>query len=119
MTEIPEDTFLRALRKLTGHDETGEYELDLTGLDLAHAVASVERMVERSRFRQPRTVVVRLDPPAEGGGETLFGPIGRFLVESMRAGHLTRCRPLSEPGAGFWIALTGNPEAAEEAEQEG
>jgi hypothetical protein len=114
--DIPEDAFLRALNKLTRQGDEGEYELDLTGLDLPHSIVSVERMVERSRFRAPRSVVVRIDPPKAGGGATHFGPIGRLLVESMRAGQLTSCRPLSEPGTGFRVALTGNPEAEEEAE---
>lgn len=111
MIDVPEESFFRALRKLTGHDGAAEYELDLTGLDLAQAGASIQRMLERSRFRAPRTVAVRLDPPAAGGGETLFGPVGRMLMEAMRAGRVTRCRPLPEPGAGFWISLAGNAKA--------
>lgn len=101
------------LRRLTGFREHAEYELDLRGLDLPHARASVARMLERSRFRPPRSVAVRIDAPAADGGETLFQPIGRMLVEALRAGRLTRCRPLPEPGTGFWIRLAGNPEAVE------
>lgn len=119
MTDVPEESFFRALRKLTGHDGAAEYELDLTGLDLAHAGASIQRMLERSRFRPPRTVAVRLDPPPAGGGETLFGPVGRMLVDAMRGGRLTRCRPLSEPGTGFWVALAGNAKGREDDEGAG
>jgi hypothetical protein len=102
------------LRRLTGFRESAEYELDLCGLDPAHAAASVERMIERSRFRPPRTVTIRMEPPTGEGGETLFQPIGRMLVAAMRAGRLVRCRPLPEPGTGFWIVLTGNPQSVDD-----
>ena len=69
------------LKRLTGYDDTAEYELDLCGLDLPHATESVARMIERSRFRAPRSVVVRLDPAGPDTGETLFQPIGRLLLD--------------------------------------
>lgn len=100
------------IRRLTGFRDAAEYELDLRGLDLAHACASVERMLERSRFRQPRSVVVRIDPASATSGETLFQPIGRVLLEALRAGLLTKCSPLPEGQAGFWVRLKGNPAAA-------
>ncbi|CAA9357361.1 MAG: FIG00800578: hypothetical protein, partial [uncultured Microvirga sp.] len=50
--------------------------LDLTGVAREAAEASVKDMLERSRFAQGKTVAIRFDPPPEGGGETLFQPIG-------------------------------------------
>ena len=84
------------LRRITGFHDSAEYELDLQGLDLVHAEASIERMLERSRFRPPRTVVIRIDPASATSGETLFQPVGRQLVEAMKAGAVARCRPLPE-----------------------
>lgn len=104
------------LRRLTGFRDVAEYELDLRGLDLAHARASIERMLERSRFRRPRSVVVRIDRASPTSGETLFQPIGRMLLDAMRAGVVARCSPLPEGGAGFWVQLKGNPDAADEDE---
>ena len=101
------------LRRLTGLHDSAEYELDLCGLDLAHARASVERMLERSRFRPPRTVAIRIDKATATSGETLFQPIGRQLVDAMKADLIVRCRPLPEGSAGFWIELAGNPNAAD------
>jgi hypothetical protein len=101
------------LRRLTGFRDSAEYELDLRGLDTAHAVASVERMIERSRFRAARSVVIRLDRPSATSGETPFRRIGRLLVDALRAGTLSRCAPLPDAGAGFWVRLAGNPNAAE------
>jgi len=100
------------LRRLTGFHDAAEYELDLRGLDLPHARASVERMLERSRFRPPRTVVIRIDKASATSGLTLFQPIGRQLVEALKAGLVLRCRPLPDGNAGFWIELAGNPRAA-------
>lgn len=101
------------LRRITGFHDSAEYELDLQGLDRLHAEASIERMLERSRFRAPRTVVVRIDKATATSGETLFQPVGRQLVEAMKAGTVSRCRPLPEGSAGFWVELIGNPNAAE------
>ncbi len=101
------------LRRITGFRESAEYELDLCGLDQAHAQASIERMLERSRFRPSRTVIIRIDPATATSGKTLFQPIGRLLVDAMKNDLVTRCRPLPEGNAGFWIELVGNPNAVE------
>ena len=104
----PED-----IRRITGLRDSAEYELDLCGLDRLHAEASVERMLERSRFRPSRSVIVRIDKASATSGETLFQPIGRQLVAAMRADVVSRCRPLPEGSAGFWVELIGNPNATE------
>ena len=102
------------IRWLTGFRDSAEYELDLRGLDHAHAEASVARMIERSRFLPPRDVVIRLDRPSATSGETPFRHIGRLLVAALRAGAVSRCKPLPESGSGWWVALAGNPNAAGE-----
>jgi hypothetical protein len=107
----------RDIRRLTGIHESAEYELDLCGIDRLHGEASVERMLERSRFRPPRDVVVRIDKASPTSGATLFQPIGRLLVEAMKAGIVLRCNPLPENGAGFWVSLTGNPNASGEGDE--
>ena len=99
------------IRRITAMKDGAEYELDLCGLDLPHTIASVERLIERSRFRKPRSVAIRIDPASATSGETYFQPIGRLLVEAMKAKTVERCRPLADPGAGFWVSLAGNPNA--------
>ncbi|MGY9020845.1 MAG: hypothetical protein ACKVHX_15455 [Alphaproteobacteria bacterium] len=101
------------IRRITAMKDGAEYELDLCGLDLPHTIASVERLIERSRFRKPRSVAIRIDPASATSGETHFQPIGRLLVEEMKAKTVERCRPLADPGAGFWVSLAGNPNADE------
>ena len=71
-------------------------------------------MLERSRFRPPRDVVIRIDRASPTSGATLFQPIGRLLVEAMKTGIVLRCNPLPEIGAGFWVSLKGNPNASDE-----
>jgi hypothetical protein len=115
MDTIDEDD----LRRLTGQERDAEYELDLRGLDGPHGRDSVRLMLERSRFRAPRSVVVRLDPPPEGGGETLFQPIGRMLLEARRTGVLDRFSTLpSDTGLGFHLVTSGRDETALELEPE-
>jgi hypothetical protein len=102
------------IRRLLGFQDSAEYELDLCGLDRLHGEASVTRMLERSRFRLPRDVVIRFDKASPTSGATLFQPVGRLLVEAMKAGIVLRCNPLPEIGAGFWVSLKGNPNASED-----
>jgi hypothetical protein len=101
----------RLTRLLDRHGEA-DYELDLTALDLAHAVASLDRMVERQRFRDVgRSVVVRIDPATPDSGETLFGRLGRHLLDLKRRGLVASMAPLDPArGAGFNLTLPAGRE---------
>lgn len=105
MTAMDDDD----LRRLFGDGRGAEYELDLTGVTLAHAEQAIERMIERQRFRDGgRSVVIRFDPASETSGETLFQPVGRQLLAAMKKGVISRCRPLpQDQGAGYYIELPG------------
>lgn len=108
----------RRLERLLDRQGEADYELDLTGLDLAHAVASVDRMVERQRFRDVgRSVVVRIDPATPDSGETLFGRLGRHLLDLRRRGLIATMQPLDPArGAGFNLTLpAGKPSANDDA----
>lgn len=97
----------RRLKRLLDRHGEADYELDLTGLDLTHAIASVDRMVERQRFRDVgRTVLVRIDPATPESGETLFGRLGRHLLDLKRRGLIATLAPLDPSrGAGFNLTL--------------
>ncbi|PIW28309.1 MAG: hypothetical protein COW30_07985 [Rhodospirillales bacterium CG15_BIG_FIL_POST_REV_8_21_14_020_66_15] len=96
------------LKRLVGYDDRAEYELDLRGLSLHHATESVKRMVERSRFRAPRSVIVRLDPAGPDSGETLFLPIGRLLLAFRRKRVLGKLSPLPpHAGCGYYLVTRG------------
>ena len=97
----------RRLKRLLDRHGMADYELDLTRLDLAHAIASIDRMVERQRFRDAgRSVVVRIDPATPESGQTLFGPLGRHLLDLRRRGLIATLQPLDpRRGAGFNLTV--------------
>ena len=87
-----------------------EAVLDLRGASRERAAASLQDMLERSRFAQAKTVAILLDPPREGGGETLFQPIGKALLEAKKRGWIDRLQTLpARDGLGFYVALAGKP----------
>ena len=112
---MDDDAKLRRLERLSRKDDRADWELDLVGLDEIHARASVERMIERNRFGEAKNVLIRFEPAKPGGGETLFQPIGRLLVECMKRGWVARVQPLSVElgGGGFYVELPGKPEKDE------
>ncbi len=90
--------------------------LDLRGASVAQALASLDALIESSRFGAPKSVAVLLDPPPEGGGETLFQPVGRQLLDARRKGLVIRLNPLpAHDGLGFYAHLAGQDRAAEPA----
>ena len=109
----------RRLERLLDRQGEADYELDLTGLDLAHAVGSIDRMVERQRFRDVgRSVVVRIDPATPDSGETLFGRLGRHLLDLKRRGLVATMQPLDpRNGAGFNLTLPVGKAAAQDDPQ--
>ena len=85
--------------------------LDLRGAARAKAEASIKDMLERSRFAKGKTVAIRLDAPPDGGGETLFQPAGRLLLDAKRRGLIERLHTLpAQDGLGFYVALSGRAE---------
>jgi hypothetical protein len=118
MTEDQDPTPGEALfRKLSKGQKDADYQLDLTGLDLPHAQESVTRMLERNRFRPARSVVIRLDKPVEGGGETLFQPVGRLLLEARRDGILSTLGLLPpEDGIGYRLETVGTSGTPDDAD---
>ena len=88
-----------------------ESVLDLRGASREQAAASLQDMLERSRFAAAKSVAIRLAPPAEGGGETLFQPIGKALLEAKKRGWIARLQTLpAQDGLGFYVVLAGKPE---------
>lgn len=102
-----ESYYERKLRGALGVTDA-EAVLDLRGVALVRAEASIKDMIERSRFAPGKTVAVRLDAPPDGGGETLFLPVGRLLLDAKRRGWIERLQTLpSQGGLGFYVALAG------------
>ncbi|MEA1831883.1 hypothetical protein U8607_07270 [Methylobacterium durans] len=92
-----------------------ESVLDLRGANRPTAEASLKDMLERSRFGNRKTVAIRLDPPPEGGGETLFQPAGRLLLDAKKRGLIERLQTLpAQDGLGFYVSLAGKAARAPE-----
>ncbi len=88
-----------------------EAVLDLRGASREQAAASIQDMLERSRFAQGKAVAIRLEGPPEGGGETLFQPVGKALLEAKKRGWVERLQTLpARDGLGFYVVLAGKPE---------
>jgi len=75
--------------------------LDLCGLSDEEARDKLEQVLGEPQ--RGLRVAVKLDPPAGNGAESLFQPVGRRLLEAMRARIVQDCRPFSpeEHGIGF------------------
>lgn len=85
--------------------------MDLSGASVEQALASLHQMIERSRFGERRSVAVLIDPPKEGGGETLFQPVGRKLLEARKSGIIERLHALpARDGLGFYLSFAGKAE---------
>lgn len=109
-----EDFYADKLRGSLGVTDA-ESVLDLRGTNRPTAEASLKEMIERSRFAKGKTVAIRLDPPPEGGGETLFQPTGRLLLDAKRKGWVDRLQTLpAGDGLGFYVALSGKPQRADD-----
>jgi hypothetical protein len=80
-------------------DET----IELGGLDTAAALAKVQELIAGA----PPGRCYRLSfPPAAGDGrETLFLPLGRYLLEARRAARLSSCLPAPD-GSGYVIRVS-------------
>ena len=111
-----EDFYANKLRGSLGLTDA-EAVLDLRGADRTRAEASLTDMLERSRFTKGKAVAIRLDAPPEGGGETLFQPVGRLLLDAKRRGWIERLQTLpAADGLGFYVALAGRPASKGAAE---
>lgn len=91
---------------LLGKAPEAEALLDLRGLELPEALEKLQRLIVEPVAPGPTRFAVRIDPPVPGAGETLFLPVGRYLLEAKRAGRIFAFSPLAEPaGGGFFVDL--------------
>lgn len=83
------------------HDEPDE-TVELGRLSAERALPRVQRLIDEAPAGY--RYCLRFAPPAGDGSETLFQPLGRFLLEQRRKGRLARCLPMSD-GAGYFVQL--------------
>lgn len=88
--------------RYAGDKYSADAALDLSGMDEAEAIRTLdEAFAEPSEYF--RSLIVRFDPAGPDTGETLFLPVGRYLLEKKKAGEISRLENLLEIGAGFYI----------------
>ncbi len=103
-----------SIRALVGERADGDHTIDLRGAALSDAQSTISQLLERGRWGDATSVVIRIDPATATSGETLFLPLGRQLLEARKRGLLTRCHPLPEAdGGGFYVELPGHPSSRE------
>ncbi len=107
-----EDFYADKLRGALGVADA-DAVLDLRDATREAAAVAIQDMLERSRFGGAKTVAIRLSPPPEGGGETLFQPVGKALLEAKKRAWIDRLHTLpAHDGLGFYVALSGKPPTA-------
>jgi Mor family transcriptional regulator len=75
--------------------------IDLSGMGAVEAVAAVRAgLAEATRLGQSR-LWFRFAMAADGGGQTLFQPVGRTLRDALKDGQIVRAMPAARGG---WIA---------------
>lgn len=103
-----EDFYADKLRGALGV-ENADSVLDLRDAPREAAAIGLQQMLEQSRSGAPKTIAIRLSPPPEGGGETLFQPIGNALLEAKKRGWIDRLQTLpAQDGLGFLWRLPGS-----------
>ncbi len=102
-------------------DPGGSYEaadevVDLRGLDRAAVLGRLELVLALPR-REGLRVAVLIDPARPGGGETLFQPVGRRILEARRQGLVRAAQPIppGEGAGGFVIEMAGGGGGADRA----
>ncbi|MFM8801838.1 MAG: hypothetical protein ACKOEE_14995 [Tagaea sp.] len=94
------------LAMLDGAGFETEATLDLRGMEREAALAQLRALVATRVVPGPRRWSVRIEPARPGGGETLFQPVGRYLLEAKRARRVFSVAPLADPpGGGFAVDL--------------
>ncbi|MFM7347699.1 MAG: hypothetical protein ACKO1J_20295 [Tagaea sp.] len=83
-----------------------EATLELRNLGREAALAKLRTLVEVRAGPGPRRWTVLIQPARPGGGETLFQPVGRYLLAAKRARKIFAVAPLADPpGGGFLVDL--------------
>lgn len=88
------------LAKLALKPGDADRELDLSGLPPAKALERIEQFL--TECRPSSRVLIRFEPAAHDGRETLFLPIGRHLLAARRERRLKQCLPTAD-GAGYFV----------------
>lgn len=79
--------------------------VELHNLPVADALQRVAELIRQAP--DGYRYCLRFAPPTGDGAQTLFQPLGRYLLEQRRAGRLASCLPMPD-GAGFFVEIRGD-----------
>jgi len=96
------------LEKLAFDPGAIDKTVDLGELPVARALEEVDTVLQNA---SPGLCIRLRFAPARGDGtETLFQPLGRFLLQARRDGRLERCLPASDGAAYVVVVAHRTPE---------
>ena len=90
------------LENLAISPDTIDETIELGDADPQLALARVRQLLAEAPTG--RCYQLTFDPARGDGAETLFLPLGRYLLDARREGLLTRCLPIGD-GSGFVITV--------------
>ncbi len=88
--------------KYAGEKIDADVGVDLAGLDARMALAELEQ-VFRDHSDSARSMIIKFPPATAQSGETLFQPVGRWLLEQRRKGRISKLENTLALGAGFYV----------------
>jgi hypothetical protein len=88
--------------KYAGEKIDADVGIDLADLDADSALAELEKAFSE-RAESMHSMVIRFPPASEGSGETLFQPVGRWLLAQRKAGRISKLENLLSLGTGFYV----------------
>ena len=94
------------LGKLVFQADEADSRLNLRGLPRSQAMQIVEDLLQQGNAAG--SYLITFDAATADGGETLFQPLGRRLLQARRDGILSTCLPAAD-GAAYFIAFRDSP----------
>lgn len=88
--------------KYAGEQIDADVGLDLEGLDADAALAELDKAFTE-RKDSVQSMIIKFPPATPDSGETLFQPVGRWLLEQRKAGRISKLENTLALGAGFYV----------------
>jgi hypothetical protein len=86
-----------------------DHILDLRGMTKRASKAAIKSLLNSSKDSIAQKIMIRIDHPVPGSSHNQFQPIAKELLEYLKNGILTSCRPISpDSGLGFVVRTRGH-----------
>ena len=88
--------------KYAGEKIDADAGIDLQGLDAEGALAELDKAFTE-RGTDIQSMIIKFPPATPNSGETLFQPVGRWLLEQRKAGRISKLENTMALGASFYV----------------